>query len=71
MELNIYAVQKEVRALAESANLSLIFENGIEQPRTNGKTIYVPTPNPLWSKEKMVVWRLYVYQEIGHNVHEM
>ena len=41
MILNFYTVLKRVRALVGSANMRLQFEK-LDQPRTDGKTIYVP-----------------------------
>jgi len=67
MILNFYTVLKRVRALVGSANMRLQFEK-LDQPRTDGKTIYVPYPSSEWSEKEMTRWEYSVYHEIGHCV---
>ncbi len=66
MNLNFYAIQKTVKALAENAGLTVVFENDKDQPRTDGKTIYLPTPDPNWTADELLLWEYKCYHEIGH-----
>lgn len=68
--LDLYGVQKLARALANANGLSVVYEN-IEQPRTDGKTIYVKNPSASWTDTEYTMWAFTVFHEIGHNVPEM
>jgi Cobalamin biosynthesis protein CobT VWA domain/Streptomycin adenylyltransferase len=69
--LDLYGVQKLARALADSNGISIIYEKKAGQPRTDGRTIYVPFPSSAWSDATYTKWLYTVFHEIGHNVPKM
>lgn len=62
---------KLARSLASAQNLSVKFEpNETAMPRTDGRTLYLPQPNPLWSDKDWAIWNDACWHEIGHNFPE-
>lgn len=62
---------KLARSLASAQNLSIKFENkSTAMPRTDGRTLYLPRPNPLWSAKDWSIWNDACWHEIGHNFPE-
>lgn len=70
MNLNKFGAIKIARALAEQSGLTITFE-GEMKPRTDGKVIFVQSPDELWGEEHWTDWWACLYHEIGHNVPEM
>jgi cobalamin biosynthesis protein CobT len=66
MRLNISAVEREATIRAKHAGLTIRLEDDFK-PRTNGKTIYLEKPNPLWSDRKWALWWYTYEHELGHN----
>ena len=71
MKINVYGEMAHARALAEHSGLSIKYEDNQTMPRTDGKVIYLPTPKADWSEDAWVLWRAWLYHEVGHNVPEM
>ena len=69
--LDIHSAEKFIRVLADQAGLSVKYEDEIFAPRTDGKYIYLPTPNSGWSEDHFTKWLFLVYHELGHNAPEM
>lgn len=62
---------KLARSLASAQNLSIVFEDEhTAMPRTDGRTLYLPRPNPLWSAKDWNIWNDACWHEIGHNFPE-
>ena len=62
---------KLARSLASAQNLSIKFEDeSTAMPRTDGRTLYLPRPNPLWSAKDWSIWNDACWHEIGHNFPE-
>lgn len=62
---------KLARSLASSQNLTVKFEDDPNKPpRTDGKTLYLPRPNPLWDGKDWSIWNDACWHEIGHNFPE-
>lgn len=62
---------KLARSLASAQNLSIKFEDeSTAMPRTDGRTLYLPRPNPLWSAKDWNIWNDACWHEIGHNFPE-
>lgn len=65
------AYMKLARSLASAQNLSVKFEpSETAMPRTDGKTLYLPQPNPLWNDKDWAIWNDACWHEIGHNFPE-
>lgn len=69
--LDIHSAEKFIRVLADSAGLTVKYEDDVCQPRTDGKVVYVETPRSSWSDDEFTKWLFLVYHELGHNVPEM
>lgn len=67
MILNFHGKQKAIRAYAENNKLQVVHTSE-DQPRTDGKTLWVPAPSPDWSPDEMLLWEYKVYHEMGHCV---
>jgi len=62
---------KLARSLASAQNLSINFEDeSTAMPRTDGRTLYLSRPNPLWSAKDWNIWNDACWHEIGHNFPE-
>lgn len=62
---------KLARSLASAQNLTVTFEDSDNaMPRTDGKTLYLPFPDPLWSDKDWAIWNDACWHEIGHNFPE-
>lgn len=70
MDLNFSSRKKLANVLANKAGLNLV-EEAISQPRTDGRTIYVPYYDPRWNyhSEEAIDWWHSFYHEILHNVY--
>lgn len=71
MNLDWYSVQKTVNDLCARSDMKLVFEEGVDQPRTDYKTIFVQKPDPNWDNDKSLDWTGRVYHEMGHNYGDM
>lgn len=58
---------KTVKLFAENKGLRLVYEADKEMPRTTGTTVYLPKPDPTWSREQQLIWLSSAYHEIRHN----
>jgi Mg-chelatase subunit ChlD len=65
--MNIFSVIKEARTLAQAKGLAVVFERECVCPRTDGKTIFLPTPKSDWDEKEEILWRHSTLHEIGHN----
>jgi hypothetical protein len=70
MIFDFEAKQKVIRALAKDSGLSIRYTKE-DQPRTDGKTLYVPQPSPDWTIDETLLWEYKIYHELGHVVPEM
>lgn len=70
IDLLRYGHEKEIRTFCVNNGLRIVFEDK-HQPRTDGKTIWVGKPDPLWNSEEIIKWKFSIYHEMGHNVKEM
>lgn len=70
MHLDYYGTLKTVKTLASNQGLALVFEEGLEGAYTSGKSVHVPTPSPNWTEEEIIVWLMFVFHEIRHNIPE-
>ena len=69
--LDIHSAQKFIRVLADQSGLRVVYETDVFAPRTDGKTLYVPSPLDSWSDNEYTKWLFLIYHELGHNVPEM
>lgn len=70
MKLNISAVEREASIRAKHAGLGIRLEDDFK-PRTDGRTIYLQQPNPLWSDRDWALWWYAYEHELGHNDPQM
>lgn len=60
---------KIARTLANKQSLAIKFERSANaMPRTDGKTLYLPLPDPLWNADEWAMWNDTAWHEIGHNM---
>lgn len=65
--MNYHNIIGAMRAYCAKEGLGLILMPGIDMAFTDGKTIYVPQPDPSWSDAEFTKWKMKVYHEAGHN----
>jgi Mg-chelatase subunit ChlD len=65
MILEFYTKQKVIRAMAQNVGLRVVLTKE-DAPRTDGTTIYVPSPSPDWTPEEFLLWEYKCYHEMGH-----
>jgi len=70
MIFDFYSKQKVIRALAKDAGLKLVYTKE-DAPRTDGSTVYIPSPSPDWTADEFTLWEYKIYHELGHVVPEM
>lgn len=71
MDISTAARRNYARTIAKAAGLNLV-EEDVDQPRTDGTTIYVPRYDVKWkykSKEYYRWWYRFLH-EVRHNVHK-
>lgn len=66
INLNWYAWQNTIRSMADSVSKKLVFEEDIDQPRTDFTTVYVQKPKAEWTEHQFKRWAGEVCHEIGH-----
>jgi uncharacterized protein with von Willebrand factor type A (vWA) domain len=66
MNLNYHVYEKQIRILAKKQGLGVKY---IDEWKafTDGRSIYVPRPNPEWDDAKFHQWQYMIYHEMGHN----
>lgn len=62
------ALMRYIRIITNNAGLKIVFEYDKEQPRTSGKTMYLPHPTTDWSEEKIALFEYYVLHECCHHI---
>lgn len=65
MIIDYYGAMKVARTLADQKNLRIVYEDKMA-PRTDGRTIWLPRPSPLWTEEQWATWWYLLYHEEGH-----
>ena len=69
--VNNAALHKYARTFAANSGLSVVLQENVDQPCTDGKTLYMPMPQYGMNENDLVLWLYKFFHEIGHNDPEM
>ena len=66
--INYHNMIGAIRAYCAKNKLTLqLIEGGPTTAATDGKTVYLPAPNPDWTEKDFKLWLFLAFHEAGHN----